>query len=95
MQGKGFLGFGEVESIDDNKDRKVITTYGYEKNYFYPYMKEQQVTTRSGTKIATSVYENSYVYNDSKRVVPYVRKSTTTDHLTGVVKTIECTQVDA
>ena len=94
LQGKGFLGFGSIEAENYNKDRKITTLYGYNE-YYYPFIQEQKTTTRAGANISTSVYENSYVYQGNKRVTPYVKKLTETDHLTSIVKTADCTSTDS
>ena len=94
LQGKGFLGFGSIEAENYNKDRKITTLYGYNE-YYYPFIQEQKVTTRAGANVSTSVYENSYVYQGNKRVTPYIRKLTETDHLTSTVKTVDCTSTDS
>lgn len=94
LQGKGFLGFGSIETENYNKDRKITTLYDYNE-YYYPFIQEQKVTTRAGANVSTSVYENSYVYQGNKRVTPYIRKLTETDHLTGTVKTVDCTSTDS
>lgn len=94
LQGKGFLGFGSIEAENYNKDRKKTTLYGYNE-YYYPFIQEQKITTRSGANISTSVYENSYVYQGNKRVTPYIKKLTETDHLTNTVKTIDCASTDS
>lgn len=90
LQGKGFLGFGSIEAENYNKDRKITTLYGYNE-YYYPFIQEQKITTRAGANVSTSVYENFYVYQGNKRVTPYIKKLTETDHLTSTVKTVDCT----
>lgn len=94
VQGKGFLGFGEIECDYYYKDRKKVTQYGYNSSYYYPYITEQKVSTRSGTNLSLSVYENSSVYQGNKRVTPYIRKQTNTDYLTNTVTTVECKEID-
>lgn len=95
VQGKGFMGFGEIESGNYYRDRKTVTKYGYNSSYYYPYIVEQKVTTHSGANISLSVYENSYVYRGSKRITPYIGKQTNTDYLTNTVTTVECKETDA
>lgn len=94
LQGKGFLGFGSIEAENYNKDRKITTLYGYNE-YYYPFIQEQKITTRAGANVSTSVYENFYVYQGNKRVTPYIKKLTETDHLTSTVKTVDCTSTDS
>ncbi|GHU64363.1 hypothetical protein FACS1894123_08890 [Bacteroidia bacterium] len=94
IQGKGFMGFGEIESESYYKDRKTVTKYDYN-TYYYPYITEQTVTTRSGTNLSLSRYENSYTSHGGKRITPYIRKQTDTDHLTGTVMTVERKETDS
>lgn len=93
LQGKGFLGFGSIEAENYYKDRKITTLYGYNE-YYYPFIQEQKIKTRTGENISTSVYENAYVYQGAKRATPYIKKLTETDHLTSTVKTMDCTATD-
>ena len=93
-QGKGFLGFDEIEIINANTDRKIVTKYEYDMNYYYPYVTGQNVTTMSGTAISSSVFVNNYIYQGNKRITPYVRKQTNSDFLTGVINSVEIKQMD-
>jgi RHS repeat-associated protein len=95
VQGKGFLNFGEVITSNYNRNRKVSTKSGYNSTYYFPFVTEVKTTTLTDSDISTSVYENSYIYHGSKRVTPYVQEQTDTDHLTGIVTTVECTQIDS
>jgi RHS repeat-associated protein len=92
-QGKGFMGFEEIENDSYIKDRKTVTKYGYNSLYYYPYITEQKVTTLSGTDISKSVYENSYVIA-GKTVAPYIKKQTNTDYSTNTTVTVECKETD-
>lgn len=94
-QGKGFLGFEEIVIENSSKDRKVTATYNINNIYYYPFVTKEKVTTRAGTNISLSEYQNAIVNLGTKRVCPYVKKQTDTDYLTGIVRSTECTQVDS
>lgn len=86
-QGKGFLGFGEIEARNNSTSINTITKYGYDSNYYYPLIIEQKSITKTGTPISTISNENSTIYEGSKRFFPYISKQTVTDHLKGTVIT--------
>lgn len=94
LQGKGFLGFQEIEIDYYNQNKKTITKYGY--NSFYaPFISERKTTTRAGANISSEVYEHSYISQGSKRYIPYIKKTTETDYLSGTTKTSECASLDS
>ncbi|MDR2037509.1 MAG: FG-GAP-like repeat-containing protein [Bacteroidales bacterium] len=89
-QGKGFLGFGQVEQINYQQNRKTITHYDHNTFYYMVYTTKQEVKNYSGTTdISTVDYTNNYLYVAPKRFFPYVSRQVTTDHLTGLTVTTE------
>ena len=93
-QGKGFIGFGEVEARNNSTSINTITKYGYDTSYYYPWVVEQKQTTNTGTPITTTTNENAIVYEALKRFFPYVRKQTVTDHLKGTIVTTDLTNIE-
>nr|WP_321521802.1 FG-GAP-like repeat-containing protein [uncultured Macellibacteroides sp.] len=93
-QGKGFIGFGEVEARNNSTSINTITKYGYDTSYYYPWVLEQKQTTSTGTPITTATTENATVYEAPKRFFPYVRKQTVTDHLKGTIVTTDLINIE-
>ncbi len=92
-QGKGFLGFEEVESRNYNQNRKITTKYGYNSTYYNVYPVKQTVSTYAGSPIFTTSYLNSYFTTGNDQIFPYVKEQETTDHLTGLNQKVEYTYI--
>ncbi|MDR1729410.1 MAG: hypothetical protein LBR52_01975 [Prevotellaceae bacterium] len=93
LKGKGMLGFEEF--IEDNitHNRKKITKFGYDTNFFNIYPVEEKVlTSNENNPIVTNTYEagiEKLGLDIHKRYFPYTSKKTITDHLTGQTIIIE------
>ncbi|MDR2927833.1 MAG: FG-GAP-like repeat-containing protein, partial [Cytophagaceae bacterium] len=85
-QGKGFLGFEQVEASNYRKNRRTTTEYGYNPYYYNVYPTKQKVETDRGTAtaISTTNYTHSYLSMGAKRIFPYMLQQTAIDHLSGL-----------
>jgi RHS repeat-associated protein len=91
-QGKGFLGFGQIETYNYHQNRKTITDYGYNTYYYNVYPIKQEIKNYSGTTgISTVTFLNTYQYLGTKRIFPYIYRQVATDHLTGLAVTTNYT----
>lgn len=93
VQGKGFLGFGKMYTINNTLGTKTEISYGINSTFYYPYISSQCVTNLQGNKISTIKYINSYDTYYSKRYIPYIQEKTEKDELTQTTITTE-TDID-
>lgn len=93
-QGKGFLGFAQVESTKINQNEVTKTIFEYNNTFFNPYITKQTTSTMSRALVATIDYLNTVVPLGGKRIFPYVLQQTSTDHLTGFSSTVEISDFD-
>ncbi|MDR1679841.1 MAG: FG-GAP-like repeat-containing protein [Prevotellaceae bacterium] len=94
-QGKGFLGFGEITASNNTSKRQIVSKYGYDSNYYFPYLSEQKVYSTTDAAITSIVNEYACAALGDKRFFPYLRKRTTTDELTGLTSVTENSNLDS
>jgi RHS repeat-associated protein len=86
--GKGFLGFSKVSTTNTNTDIVSENNYDIETTYFYPKLTSTVIKNRTSGNIQT--VSNTWVqktFSGSKRFIPYISTSTSTNNLTGFVST--------
>ena len=83
-QGKGFLGFMEVQELDNTLNLKTTTEYEYNTTYYNPSVKKQKTTTSANSEIASTEYTNAVKTISGKRFFPYVNKVVEKNSLTDI-----------
>ncbi|MDL2224480.1 FG-GAP-like repeat-containing protein, partial [Bacteroidales bacterium OttesenSCG-928-M06] len=94
LQGKGFLGFFQTVAINNAQNQKIITNSVYNSNYFYTYIREQKVQTMRSENISSVINNYSHVVHEGKRIYPYLKTQTITDHLTTLSVKNEIEEID-
>jgi RHS repeat-associated protein len=93
-QGKGFLGFGEVNITSNGI--KTGTEYNYNPTYYniFPVKKTVGMRHYPDRVISTTIYENKMKSFGGIRVYPYISKQATEDHLSNLSAATEILSID-
>ena len=92
MQGKGFLGFKEVESKDNTSNISSTTTYLYHSQHYFPYL-YQQLTKYNSKQISSVDFQNTF-QSSGKRFSLSLSKQTTHDYLSELSTITEASNPD-
>jgi len=92
LQGKGFLGFKKVTSINSSANIKLIDEYEYDPTFYYVSPKRNSIYTlasgpTSDELISDVTYTNSIRHLGSLRYFAFVSSSIENNYLTGVTIT--------
>ena len=88
-QGKGMLGFEEFTAQNSLRNRKTVSSFGYDPIYFQVSPTQQITSTLSGDLISTETFSNTVTPLGGKRIFPYIASHTTTDNLSGLSTTTD------
>lgn len=90
-QGKGFLGFSNIKSLDFRTGFTAINTYEINNIFYNPSLKKNEVLSADGSPVSEVTNTNSVTDLGNKRFFPFVSQTISVDKLKSITTTSDYT----